>query len=204
MDCLPTAIAPELTRHTSMPWFLISHNSLTKRSSFKRFNFPVSLQLHASYSLMFHATVYPFFRLLIIYGIFTIWMPVIIFINMHTFYTLSYLSKKIICKFYLPCAMLVLYDFKRTGVYMMKTKKTIFSYKLTCSLLAFFLFFCSFSFVGCGRSKEPVSKSDFYFNTVPLHYMEKKMLLILMTASSLLPIMRTFSAIPSQTAISVK
>ena len=85
---------------------------------------------------------------------------------MHTFYTLSYLSKKIICKFYLPCAMLVLYDFKRTGVYMMKTKKTIFSYKLTCSLLAFFLFFCSFSFVGCGRSKEPVSKSDFYFNTV--------------------------------------
>lgn len=49
---------------------------------------------------------------------------------------------------------------------MMKTKKTIFSYKLTCSLLAFFLFFCSFSFVGCGRSKEPVSKSDFYFNTV--------------------------------------
>ena len=48
----------------------------------------------------------------------------------------------------------------------MKTKKTIFSYKLTCSLLAFFLFFCSFSFVGCGRSKEPVSKSDFYFNTV--------------------------------------
>ena len=124
---------------------------------------------------------------------------------MDTFYTLSYLSKKIICKFYLPCAMLVLYDFKRTGVYMMKTKKTIFSYKLTCSLLAFFLFFCSFSFVGCGRSKEPVSKSDFYFNTViPLHYMEKKMLLILMTASSLLPIMRTFSAIPSQTAISVK
>lgn len=48
----------------------------------------------------------------------------------------------------------------------MKTKKTIFSYKLTCSLLAFFLFFCSFSFVGCGRSKESVSKSDFYFNTV--------------------------------------
>ena len=48
----------------------------------------------------------------------------------------------------------------------MKTKKTIFSYKLACSLLAFFLFFCSFSFVGCGRSKEPVSKSDFYFNTV--------------------------------------
>ncbi len=48
----------------------------------------------------------------------------------------------------------------------MKTKKTIFSYKLTCSLLAFFLFFCSFSFVGCRRSKEPVSKSDFYFNTV--------------------------------------
>lgn len=48
----------------------------------------------------------------------------------------------------------------------MKTKKTIFSYKLTCSLLAFFLFFCSFSSVGCGRSKEPVSKSDFYFNTV--------------------------------------
>lgn len=48
----------------------------------------------------------------------------------------------------------------------MKTKKTIFSYKLTCSLLAFFLFFCSFYFVGCGRSKEPVSKSDFYFNTV--------------------------------------
>ena len=48
----------------------------------------------------------------------------------------------------------------------MKTKKTIFSYKLTCSLLTFFLFFCSFSFVGCGRSKEPVSKSDFYFNTV--------------------------------------
>ena len=48
----------------------------------------------------------------------------------------------------------------------MKTEKTIFSYKLTCSLLAFFLFFCSFSFVGCGRSKEPVSKSDFYFNTV--------------------------------------
>lgn len=48
----------------------------------------------------------------------------------------------------------------------MKTKKTIFSYKLTCSLLAFFLFFCSFSFVGCGRSKEPVFKSDFYFNTV--------------------------------------
>ena len=70
---------------------------------------------------------------------------------MHTFYTLSYLSKKIICKFYLPCAMLVLYDFKRTGVYMMKTKKTIFSYKLTCSLLAFFLFFCSFSFVGLGK-----------------------------------------------------
>lgn len=48
----------------------------------------------------------------------------------------------------------------------MKTKKTIFSYKLTCSLLAFFLFFCSFSFVGCGRSKKPVSKSDFYFDTV--------------------------------------
>lgn len=48
----------------------------------------------------------------------------------------------------------------------MKTEKTIFSYKLTCSLLAFFLFFCSFSFVGCERSKEPVSKSDFYFNTV--------------------------------------
>ena len=48
----------------------------------------------------------------------------------------------------------------------MKTKTTIFSYKLTCSLLAFFLFFCSFSSVGCGRSKEPVSKSDFYFNTV--------------------------------------